>query len=249
MHSVAYIGKLCYYIQNIIYLGGRNMDIQKLSEQQQKEFVKYYVDPNEKYVSSLGNGYITNYLTNGTLNRGFAVISDKRAYFKGRCLSVHGKRLIRSSTERAVDLKDLTGSGFIYKNSIGTLILAIIFSLLAVFTLLIGGVFVIPGLILMITLWIGYFKSRKTLFEIDYAGGKIAFNVSLYPKEEIDDFHKQLRRAKDLILLRENHANIKSNHNSNISIDKELEKYFDLLQKGVISQKEFEDLKRKAIND
>ena len=108
------------------------MNSQRLSEQHEKELEKYYVDPNEKYVSSLGNGYIMNYLANKTLNKGFAVISDKRVYFKGSCFSVQGRHLIKSNEERAVDLKDITGSGFNYKNDTGLLILTVILSILVV---------------------------------------------------------------------------------------------------------------------
>lgn len=118
------------------------MDSQKLSEQQQKKLENFYVDPNEKYVSSLGNGYIVNYLANGNLNRGFALISDKRVYFKGSCYSMQGKHLVKSNEERAVDLKDITGSGFNYKNNIGILVSAIIISV--IFTLYIGTALILP---------------------------------------------------------------------------------------------------------
>lgn len=250
------------------------MDLQRLTEHQQKELESFYVDPNEKYVSSLGNGYIVNYLSTGNLRRGFSLISDKRVYFKGSCFSVQGKHVVKSNEERAVDLKDVTGSGFIYKNSTGLLIGAIITSVLAASILLYwlislmsqGVTFLmslmwlmlpegmLPLLVLILgilmALWIGYFKSRKTLFEIDYAGGKIAFDVSLYSKEEMDDFQKQLRRAKDLSL--EKGSNVISNNfpNSNmVGLAGELEKYSDLLQRGIISQQEFDELKRKAINN
>lgn len=92
----------------------KDKEVQKLSG--------YFVDQEEQYVSSLGNGYIMNYLVNGSLSRGFAVVSDKRVYFRGSCFSGQGKSLVRTDEERTVDIKDVTGSGFIYKRYLGILV-------------------------------------------------------------------------------------------------------------------------------
>ena len=108
-----------------------------------------------------------------------------------------------------------------------------------------GLLITVMVLTILVALWICYFKSKKTLFEIDYAGGKIAFDVSLYSKAEMDDFQRKLRLAKDMAL--ENGINVIKNSNSTSIID-ELEKYSDLMQKGIISQQEFDDLKKKAIS-
>ena len=42
-----------------------------------------------------------------------------------------------------------------------------------------------------------YYKSKITLFTIQYAGGEIAFNINWFPQAEMDDFQRQLRLAKD----------------------------------------------------
>ena len=63
-----------------------------------------------------------NFLANGTLKRGFAVISNKRVYFRGSCYSGQGKSLVKTNEERTVDIKDVTGSGFIYRRYLGVLI-------------------------------------------------------------------------------------------------------------------------------
>ena len=41
---------------------------------------------NEKIISVLGNNAIQKFLSTGTLGNGFAVLSDKRLYFRGKCL-------------------------------------------------------------------------------------------------------------------------------------------------------------------
>lgn len=92
------------------------------SDAEMKKFSEYFVSKEEKYISSLGNGYIMNFFANGSLKRGFAVISDKRVYFRGSCFSGQGKTLRKTDEERTVDIKDVTGSGFVYHRYIGTLL-------------------------------------------------------------------------------------------------------------------------------
>ena len=96
-----------------------------------------------------------------------------------------------------------------------------------------------------------YLLKRKTLFRIEYAGGGIAFDVSFYAKAEIDDFQKQLRRVKDYA---EETATIKtvaleapeqSPTQSNMS--DELRKYADLLKEGLITQDEYDAMKKKIL--
>lgn len=95
---------------------------QKFSDKEMEKLSEYFVNRDEKYVSSLGNGYIMNFLLNKGLKRGFAVISDKRVYFRGSCFSGQGKSLKKTDEERTVDIRDITGSGFVYQRYIGILI-------------------------------------------------------------------------------------------------------------------------------
>lgn len=77
----------------------------------EKKFKRFFMNPKEKYVCSLGNGYIQNYLAGGFVGKGFAVVSDKRVYFNGKTYEVHNSRLKATSESRTVDLKDVTGTG------------------------------------------------------------------------------------------------------------------------------------------
>lgn len=96
-----------------------------------------------------------------------------------------------------------------------------------------------------------YLFKRKTLFRIEYAGGCIAFDVSFYAKAEIDDFQKQLRRTKDFA---EETATMRTvtvdapeqNANPN-SVPDDLRKYADLLKEGLISQEEYDAMKKKIL--
>ena len=77
----------------------------------EKKFRSFFVSPKEKFVCSLGNGYIQNFIANGFVNKGFAVVSDKRVYFNGKTYEVRNTRLKALSESRTVDLKDVTGTG------------------------------------------------------------------------------------------------------------------------------------------
>ena len=342
----------------------KNKEIEQLSDA--------FVSKDEKFIASLGNGYIMNYLATKNMNKGFAFITDKRVYFKGSCLSGTGKKLVKTNEERTVDVKSITGSGFIYKRYLG--ILASILTLFIIacisatlhyikqikerndycyrmyldyFVMRSGGItwkevtynpdsnsidivyyedyipsltydgepipasfpqnhtiklpqkykfqsndefqnslkvnyelrdliqteskqllkVSVPGggpikifsiIILDVGLLVGfviiiknYLFKRKTLFRIEYAGGCIAFDVSFYAKAEIDDFQKQLRRAKDLAeeyatKVAATEASVQPSTQNSVSDD--LRKYAELLKEGLISQEEYDSMKKKILN-
>lgn len=370
----------------------KDTEVAKLSES--------FVSGDEKYIASLGNGYIMNVLANKSVKKGFAFITDKRVYFKGSCLNGTGKRLVKTNEERTVDIKNITGSGFTSQRYWGVLI-ALLVSIIVALTfavfffsngrsliindedatemnqkfknankllyslygvddmdfsfemgtdeggtergvikvivhnddtveitgsiypsslrlhivtwedgfrdreiiyadsstnktilndfqkcktneelikifekifskkevyseytpsLLLAGLtsIVLPlaFLLLAIILCIGFIKNylfrRKTLFRIEYAGGCIAFNASFYAKKEIEDFQKQLRKAKDMA---EENTNIKAvaaidtpveatSQNKNVDA---LRKYAELLKDGLITQEEYDAMKKKVL--
>lgn len=371
----------------------------KLKDNEMKKLSESFVSRDEKYIASLGNGYIMNYLANKSVKKGFAFITDKRVYFKGSCLSGTGKKLVKTNEERTVDVKNITGSGFTYHRYWGILIALFIsiilsiggaiggvvlsheyidididlenvdmrgsitsfkertywktllkkidnlqwynddheyydvhhmwmandgkikytislknneigidtdddshtnYSLLydngkdiehttslpdvleitkemlkdkikefpgrivkknlidfaedALIFTLVDAVVITFGLSLVIVCCINlkkYLFSRKTLFRIEYAGGCIAFNVSFYAKAEIDDFQKQLRRAKDMAeegtslkgILTE--TPVETVTQSSAADD--LRKYAELLKEGLITQEEYDAMKKKVL--
>lgn len=80
------------------------------------KFKKLFMSPNEKLVAVLGNSYIENFFQNGSVKNGFAVVSDKRAYFQGNnyYISHDAKgrtKIVKNKQSRTVDLKDVTGTG------------------------------------------------------------------------------------------------------------------------------------------
>lgn len=111
----------------------------KLNDKEIEKLSQSFASKDEKYIASLGNGYIMSYLTKRSMSKGFAFITDKRVYFKGSCLSGTGKKLVKTNAERTVDVKNITGSGFIYQRYWGILI-ALFLSILVSLAGAIGGV-------------------------------------------------------------------------------------------------------------
>lgn len=248
----------------------KDREIEKLSAS--------FVSKDEKYIASLGNGYIMNYLTNKSVEKGFAFITDKRVYFKGSCLSGTGKSLVKTNEERTVDIKNITGSGFIYQRRLGILIgtlvpiiaamagsLYFLFKILfwlpnfltgvnsiwSIFEYLFSLVAIVALAIPFCIVFKNYLLNRKTLFRIEYAGGCIAFDVTFYAKTEIDDFQKQLRRTKDIAdenvsikLLTPQVPTESQTQNSNAD---DLRKYAELLKDGLITQEEYDAMKKKVL--
>ncbi len=173
-------------------------------------FTRLFMSPNEKLVATLGNNYIQNYLHNGSVRNGFAVVSDKRAYFYGTSytISYNGRgnpNANKMSRSQVVDLKDVTGSGFIRMVNIGYAILAWALVFISIFGIMLlydieEGLAVIWGLAALSALLFliyKYYDNKLSLISIQYAGGEIAFDIRWFSGQEINNFHQQLRLAKD----------------------------------------------------
>ena len=214
------------------------------------------MDANEKEISTLGSNYLRNFLSTGSLENGFCTVTDKRVYFRGKCYTKSGNNYKSTKEEKTVDLKDVTGTGFTFIKRFWLMILAILctiwavvltFSLVASLPelnesegwssiLLVIFVAILPTIVL----WGLYWFLKVKVFEISFAGGKIAFKASSYNENEVNNFQRALRQAKD---------NYKEAPNtvSNSSGADELKKYKDLLDSGVISQADFDIAKKKIL--
>lgn len=215
-----------------------------------------FVDANEKEIFTLGSNYLRNFLSTGSLENGFCTVTDKRVYFRGKCYTKSGNNYKSTKEEKTVDLKDVTGTGFTFIKRFWLMILAILctiwavvltFSLVASLPelnesegwssiLLVIFVAILPTIVL----WGLYWFLKVKVFEISFAGGKIAFKASSYNENEVNNFQRALRQAKD---------NYKEAPNtvSNSSGADELKKYKDLLDSGVISQADFDIAKKKIL--
>ena len=187
-----------------------NAQIMAAQNKNDARFTRLFMSPNEKLVATLGNNYIQNYLHNGSVRNGFAVVSDKRAYFYGTSytISYNGRgnpNANKMSRSQVVDLKDVTGSGFIRMVNIGYAILAWALVIISIFLIMLlydieEGLAVIGGLAALsaiLFLIYQYYDNKLSLISIQYAGGEIAFDIRWFSGQEINNFHQQLRLAKD----------------------------------------------------
>lgn len=228
---------------------------------------RIFVNEKEKFVCALGTNLVKNFLARGDLGNGFAVVSDKRIYFKGKSYEVGSNKLKARNVASTVDLKDITGTEVRSFKSTWSLVLAWLCVILVVNFLIAvifertkvtwtdglwGGFF----LILAIVFFIFYFLSRKTVLTIMFGGGGIAFPLNWYPVREGENFQKQLRIAKDNAIeesenaaansVREAMANASAQQPEASAAD-ELAKYAQLYKDGMISEQEFTDIKAKLL--
>ncbi len=211
------------------------MDIRKLTA--------LFASSDERPVAVLGNTIAETFLSTGFLGNGFAVLSDKRVYFRGRCFARSGKHFSARKEERVVDVQDITGTGFVFNNPIWIFVLSIILFCGLIFSFTdfkeeiriisaIGSI-LLGGIALAI-----YFSKKQTLFEISFAGGGIAFDVRWFPAEEAQSFQKNIKLISDAVKGQQKQVG------GELSVANDLSKLADLLTQGLITREEYEAQKR-----
>ncbi|MCM1328113.1 MAG: zinc-ribbon domain-containing protein [Ruminococcus sp.] len=167
-----------------------------------------FVDSDEYTVLTLGNGYLQNIVSSGGATKATAVLTQKRLYFSGICFEKSGRSWQKVKVSKIIDLEDITGTGFVNVTHILLLILTVLgfIGFIAMIILwatddlsdhlidvtlsfLFTG---LPGIIFML-LWL---KKRFTLFNVEYAGGKIGFDVKWLNSSTVADFQRQIHLMK-----------------------------------------------------
>lgn len=218
-----------------------------VANKSEEMFKNFFMSPNEKFVAVLGNSYLENFLHGGNMSKGFAVASDKRVYFQGKKYYVGEDGEIEENyNSRVVDLRDVTGTGFDSFVDRGWLISGIVNVVLGLILLL-----VLVGILLLVYsvyCFYRYYESKHSFIIIQYAGGEIGYELKWFGSQEIELFQKQLRLAKDRSIEKEKiPVDNGSLATANISVADELLKLADLLNKGVITQEEFDKMKKGLI--
>ncbi len=229
-----------------------------------EKFKKIFMSPKEKFVCALGNNYVQNFLANGFLGKGFAVVSDKRVYFKGKAFELGAKKLRIKSVSSNVDLKDVTGTEVRHVNPVIIMIMAVIIFIMALVCFILSAAvettIVIVGLFALafgVFLTVAYIMERRTLLTIMFGGGGIAFDLKWYPAQEGENFQKMLRQAKDDAVeeaenvtanaMREVMSSVAAQPQQAASSADELAKYAQLFKDGMITEQEFADIKAKLL--
>lgn len=202
------------------------------------------IDSNERVGAVLGNNALTQFITTGELGNGFAILSDKRVYFKGTCFAREGKRFYSQAANRTVDLKDVTGTGYVYHSATGAKVFAVICFVVSAVLSIMGGIgltTIACAALASIFFIVGTVRSYS-VFEIAFAGGGIAFDVSWITAQETDTFQRQLILFKELAT--KTPAVV---HTHGISAPQQLKEYKELWDQGVISQQDFEKKKQELL--
>lgn len=227
-----------------------------------EKFKRLFYSPKEKYVCSLGNSFVQNFLSGYTNSGGFSVISDKRVYFKGKAFEIDGRGFRKKTVTFSVDLKDVTGMETRTNNPVGIMVLAIIIMILGVILCIIGylnkeiavvGVIGFGMLVLALIPACVYGKKKMSILTIMFGGGGIVFSLNRFSQQEIDNYKKMLRIAKDQAVeeaenaVRAAMANARSAPQAAGSSADELAKYAQLYKDGMITEQEFAEIKAKTL--
>lgn len=174
-------------------------DIKQMKEEDIKNSISYekmFIRPDEHYIASLGDNYLNSYLASKKIKCCIAILSSYRIYLYGTIMDDNNGSFSRERTEKIVNVEDITGTGFVYSEpGLWKLIIGILLTVTGIVGILyiLPLVLLIPGLLLITS----YLTDRGSTFFIEYAGGYIRFDASIYGIEESQDFHKQIRRIQD----------------------------------------------------
>ncbi|MDR2357641.1 MAG: zinc ribbon domain-containing protein [Oscillospiraceae bacterium] len=153
--------------------------------------------PDERVIASIGVGYVLNVLTLGKFQRMGAALTDKRVYFQGRMYERIGRHFIKVRRSKVVCVDDVTGTGFVYVRRIGLLVASVITLLLGLVYASIARPVEVLCFLPTVILFVLYLVTRITLFEINFAGGGMAFRLGLIGVKEAEDFQRNLHLVKD----------------------------------------------------
>ncbi|MCM1187704.1 MAG: zinc ribbon domain-containing protein [bacterium] len=153
-----------------------------------------FASEEEQLQIEIRGGSIRNLFSGGGFAKEIGVVTDKRVYYRGKSYSCKASRKV----DCTIDLQDITYTGFTYVSSPFCIVLSVIFQAAGIFLTLI---YAQPAFVLVflmgILFFLGYFRSKRTLYVISHGGGNIRMNVSFFGLESIREFDKKLHMAKD----------------------------------------------------
>ena len=177
-----------------------------------------FCSPDERQITTIGSGYIANFLSGGEVEKAGATLTNKRVYFSGTIFSFNDKGHLSSIKEqKIVNVRDITGTGYKQYSPIQYVVWAVIALISGIMAMAltmnevsqgwgqpptqevstIGGWGIGLGIIAFVVLLAIFFAYRKTLFSIEYAGGNIAFDARWLQSDEQDIFIRNIHLAKD----------------------------------------------------
>ena len=217
---------------------------------------KIVYDPSEAHMGTLGINYLQSFLDSGILSKTVLILTDKRLYQKGESYEKNNKNgYSKINTQKVVDLKDITGTSFVEYDPFILKISAIILIISSLMFFYFGenevAFFMIAVSIYSLIM---YKINLKRFFVVEYAGGAIYTDSSLYNEAEINEFQKLISNLKDSHfknVSKSNNQNEKDLINvSGINVKSKEDRLIELnalYEKQLISNDEYNELKKNII--
>ena len=177
-----------------------------------------FFSSDERQITTIGTGYMANFLSGGGAQRAGATLTNKRVYFSGKVYSLRRGEVSAIKQRTIVNVRDITGVGYVRYDPIGLVVGGVFFFILGLIIFLstgnqtrqgwgppvwepsgFGMFGIMMGILLLILGIVFYFLSRMTLLSIEYAGGNIAFDAKWLQSNEADTFIRNIHLANDKI--------------------------------------------------
>lgn len=163
-----------------------------------------FCSPDEQQISTIGTGYVANYVSGGGGKQAGSTLTNKRIYFSGNVFTRNSRgHFVSYKQRKIVNARDVTGTGYDFYRPLHFVFWGILLLILCPMVAIIMdsedaiGPLLVMGIVLLVGFIIAYFIKRMTLLYIEYAGGNIAFDVRWIQKHEQDDFIRNIHLVKD----------------------------------------------------
>lgn len=173
------------------------------------KFKKLLPDPQEQILNTLGNSAAEAFAQTRRLKKGFAILTNKRVCFKGKCHVRTDSGSIRRLNSYAVDLQDIEACSVVSTRSAILHILAILTAIFAVIVngwevyRLLSGVFreqmlfniLIPWLLALVFTLLNQMFSQN-LLRVTCKSSSLIFYLQWISSAEAEAFRETLDRAR-----------------------------------------------------
>lgn len=92
----------------------------------------FFVSPSETVIATIGSNYLQNILDGQKVKRGYALLTEKRLYYRGKLFQGVGKHLTSTSEECIVSVEDITKTSFVHTRLTGALLCGIFLILVGI---------------------------------------------------------------------------------------------------------------------
>lgn len=216
------------------------------------------IDKTEEIKVILGDSYLKNYLQTGQLKKSFAILTDKRIYMRGQCYEKKGLfGLRKSNINKVLDVQDITGTEYkninkLWKSILKWLLIAFLgLGCLMDFLIFSPLIALIAAAIkLLIIKFALRIKTDYEFLDISFAGGQIAYDCNIATRDEVKEFQRQMRLAKDEKVSKQETV-VESKPINLVNTDKigKLKELKELLESGIITELEFNKLKSELMEN